>query len=136
MRAETGDKGQGTRDVSVKPIRSYQDLEIWQEGIQLVSQVYNMTKEFPREENYGLTSQMRRAAVSVPTNITEGYARNHRAELRQFLYIALGSLAELETLGIVASELGYIERDQVTTTFAQPFTRLRHRTLALLRKLR
>ena len=116
-------------------IQSYKDLEIWQEGIHLVKTVYLLTKAFPREELYGLTSQMRRAAVSVPTNIAEGYARHHRNEYRQFLYIALGSLAELETLGTVARELELITIEQLGHTLAAPISSLRNKTLALLRRL-
>lgn len=120
----------------MKPIKSYKDLEIWQEGIQFVRKIYALTNAFPREELYGLTSQMRRAAVSVPANIAEGYVRNHRAELRQFLYIALGSLAELETLSVVACQLGYITQDQFSSEIERPLPQLRYKTLALLRCLR
>ena len=120
----------------MNPIKSYKDLEIWQEGIELVGTVYKLTSTFPKDELYGLTSQMRRAAVSVPSNIAEGYARHHRPELRQFLYVSLGSLAELETLSIVAARLGYIDAKNFSTTVEQPLVRLRHKTLALLRCLR
>ena len=120
----------------MKPIKSYKDLEIWQEGIQLVNTVYTLTSRFPKEEIYGLTSQMRRAAVSVPTNIAEGYARHHRAELRQFLYIALGSSAELDTLSVVSSQGGYVSQEELSTGLDQPLTRLRYKTLALLRRLK
>ncbi len=131
---ETGDKRRGTS--GAKPINSYKDLEIWQEGVRLVSNFYKLTSDFPKEENYGLTSQMRRAAISVPANIAEGYARNHRAELRQFLYIALGSLAELETLSLIARELGYTDHSPTAVQLEQSVVQLRHRTLAFLRSLR
>jgi four helix bundle protein len=117
-------------------IKSYKDLEIWQEGIRLVREIYALTKEFPKEELYGLTSQMRRAAVSIPANIAEGYARHHRNEYRQFLYITLGSLAELETLGIVSCELTLLAPEQLTQYFDQPIASLRNKTLALLRRLK
>ena len=120
----------------MKPIRSYKDLEIWQEGIELVTTVYKLTNDFPKEELYGLTSQLRRAAVSVPANIAEGYARNHRAELRQFLYIALASLAELETLSIIAVRLGYTSQGDFSARTEQPLTQLRYKTLAFLRSLK
>lgn len=89
-------------------IRSFKDLKVWQKGIVLVKEVYKITSIFPKEEIYGLSAQMRRAAVSVPSNIAEGFRRRHDKEYKQFLNIALGSLAELETQIIIATELGYI----------------------------
>jgi len=85
----------------------YRDLEIWRKGVDLVKQTYTITKQFPNDEMYGLTSQVRRAAVSVPSNIAEGQSRHSQKEFRQFLAIALGSIAELETQMIIACELGY-----------------------------
>ena len=78
-------------------IQSYRDLKVWQEGMNLVETCYRVTKTFPKEETYGMTSQIRRAAVSIPANIAEGYGRKTRGEYIQFLYIAQGSLKELET---------------------------------------
>lgn len=92
-------------------IKSFRDLTIWNNSIVLVKTIYEVTSAFPKTELYGLTSQIRRAAVSVPSNIAEGHTRKHRAEFRQFLFIALGSLAELETQIIIASELGYIDEE-------------------------
>jgi len=83
-------------------------LRIWQIGIEVVKDIYILTKKFPKEELYGLTSQMRRSAVSIPSNIAEGFRRYHNKEYKQFLYIALGSCAELETQIIIAKELDYI----------------------------
>ena len=120
----------------MKPIKSYRDLEIWQEGIRLVNTIYKLTSTFPKDESYGLISQMRRAAVSVPVNIAEGYARNHRAELRQFLYVALGSLAELETLSIVACQLSYLSQACLSRELESSIAVLRFKTLAFLRHLR
>ena len=77
--------------------------------MQLVLDVYSLTSEFPKEEIYGLTSQIRRSAVSIPSNIAEGAARGSRKEFSQFLYVALGSLAELETQLLIAQDLGYIQ---------------------------
>jgi four helix bundle protein len=91
-----------------KDIRSFRDLNIWQKGIVLVIDVYKETQKFPREEIYGLTNQIRRAAISIPSNIAEGHIRQHRTEFKQFLSIALGSLAELETQIIISKELNYI----------------------------
>ena len=92
-------------------IKSFRDLDIWQKGIILVKDIYKKTLDFPREETYGLTSQIRRAAVSIPSNIAEGHIRQHRTEFKQFLNIALGSLAELETQIIIAKELNYISTE-------------------------
>ncbi|MGH8225777.1 MAG: four helix bundle protein [Gammaproteobacteria bacterium] len=86
--------------------RKHHELLAWQEAIKLVEQTYRMTRHFPREEAYGLTSQMRRAAVSVPSNIAEGAGRGGRKEFIQFLSVARGSLCELETQLIVAKKLG------------------------------
>ena len=78
-------------------IKNFQDLRIWQIGIEVVKDIYILTKKFPKEELYGLISQMRRSAISIPSNIAEGFRRYHNKEYKQFLYIALGSCAELET---------------------------------------
>ncbi len=78
-------------------IQSYRDLQVWQEGMNLAEACYRLTKGFPREEIYGMTSQIRRAAASIPANVAEGYGRKSRAEYIRFLYIAQGSLKELET---------------------------------------
>ncbi len=91
-----------------KNIKSFRDLNVWQKGIDLVKDVYKETKHFPREEMYGLTNQIRRAAISIPSNIAEAHIRQHRAEFRQFLSVALGSLAELETQIIISRELDYM----------------------------
>jgi four helix bundle protein len=93
-------------------IRNFKDLIIWQRGIELVKLVYTITNSFPSDEKYGIVSQMRRSAVSVPSNIAEGFMRRHNKEYRQFLYIALGSLAELETQVILSSELNFIKTEQ------------------------
>lgn len=88
-------------------MKTHKDLEIWQKGIDLVERIYKITSGFPREENYGIISQLRRAAISYPSNIAEGAARSSRKEFTQFVYIALGSLSELETQIIISSRLGY-----------------------------
>jgi len=75
-------------------IKNFQDLRIWQVGIEVVKDIYILTKKFPKEELYGLNSQMRRSAVSIPSNIAEGFRRYHNKEYKQFLYMALGSCAE------------------------------------------
>jgi len=95
-------------------IKNFQDLRIWQKGIEVVKDIYILTKKFPKEELYGLTSQMRRSAVSIPSNIAEGFRRYYNKEYKQFLYIALGSFAELETQIIIANELDYIDETDKT----------------------
>jgi four helix bundle protein len=79
------------------PLQSYRELRVWGEGMTLAEQCYHLTKTFPKEEIYGLTSQIRRAAASVPANIAEGYGRENRGDYVQFLRISQGSLKELET---------------------------------------
>ena len=91
-----------------KPLSSYRELIAWQKAIDLVTEIYSITKEFPREETYGLTSQLRRSAVSVPSNIAEGQGRATKGEFIQFLCHARGSLFELETQIVLAEKLGYI----------------------------
>ncbi|MCC6683959.1 MAG: four helix bundle protein [Bacteroidia bacterium] len=90
-------------------MKTHKDLDIWKEGIQLVLLVYEITRQFPKEEQFILTFQMRKAAVSVPSNIAEGAARNSNAQYIQFVNIALASLAELETQSIMSNLLGYCE---------------------------
>lgn len=99
-------------------IRSYQDLAVWKKAMQLVAQVYLLTKRFPREEMHGLTSQMRRAAISIPTNIAEGWGRGSKKEYIQFLRIARGSLLELETLLTIARTLRYLSQEDMQATLA------------------
>jgi four helix bundle protein len=90
-------------------MQSYKELLAWQQSMELVSSIYRATKLFPREEVYGLTSQLRRSAVSVPSNIAEGQGRARRGEFLQFLGHARGSLFEVETQLILAGELGYLQ---------------------------
>jgi len=94
----------------VKLNRGYQDLQVWHKAIALAESVYRATSNFPRDEIYGLTSQMRRASVSIASNIAEGSARNGTKEFMQFLGIALGSTAELKTQLYIAARLLYIEK--------------------------
>jgi len=97
--------------MSEKVIRSYRDLLVWQKAIGLVRDVYVLTREFPDSEKFGLASQLQRAAVSVPSNIAEGQARQHTKEFKQLLYVARGSLAEVDTQLTIAVELGFTDRD-------------------------
>jgi four helix bundle protein len=89
-------------------IRTHQDLDVWKLSIEFVTNIYKETQKFPKSELYGLTSQIRRAAISIPSNIAEGAARASRKEYIQFLYIALGSVAEIETQLIIAKNLNYM----------------------------
>ena len=91
-------------------IKSFRDLNVWKLGKKIVIDVYRITKTFPNDELYGLVGQMRRASLSIPSNIAEGFNRIHNREYRQFLYVALGSCAELETQIEIAFELGYISQ--------------------------
>ncbi len=89
--------------------RAHHDLKVWQESMSLVKMIYEISKKFPAEETYGLNSQIRRAAVSIPSNIAEGAARNGYKEFLQYLNISRGSLSEVETQLLIAKNLGYIE---------------------------
>lgn len=86
-------------------ITSYKELIVWKKAIDLVKEVYLLTEKFPKDELYGLVSQMQRAAVAIPSNIAEGYLRGHRKEYIQFLLIALGSAAELETQILICKSI-------------------------------
>lgn len=115
-------------------IKSFKDLEIWRRGVKLVEDVYAATKSFPREEMYILTSQLRRSAVSVPSNVSEGFARFHNKEYRQFLYTSLSSCAELTTQLIIASRLKYIDKtkaDELLGTIDE----ISKMTMSLIKKL-
>ncbi|MBO8128225.1 MAG: four helix bundle protein [Peptococcaceae bacterium] len=90
-------------------VRPHYNLEAWKEAITLVKAVYQLTKDFPADELYGLTSQMRRCAISIPSNIAEGAARSSRKEFAQFLSVAKGSLSKLDTQLLIAVELGYMD---------------------------
>jgi len=89
----------------------HKDLDVWKKGMDLVEKVYAMSRAFPDTERFGLTSQIRRAAVSIPSNIAEGAARKSDKELLQFLSIAIGSLAELETQYLIAIRLDFVKED-------------------------
>ncbi len=109
-------------------------MRSWQKGIEVVKNLYQLTIKFPKEEIYGLTSQMRRSAVSIPSNIVEGFRRYHNKEYKQFLYIALGSCAELETQIIIANELNYIN-ETVKTEIIEKITYICRMTVKLINKL-
>ena len=97
-------------------MKTHKDLEAWQKSMTLVTNIYGITRDYPRKEDYGITSQIRRAVVSIPSNIAEGSARNTKKEYIQFLYIALGSISELETLLLISENLQYIEKSDTHIT--------------------
>lgn len=96
-------------------IRSHKDLQVWQESMVLVTEIYRLSENFPESEKFGLTSQIRRSAISIPSNIAEGFARKGNKELIQFLYISIGSLSELETQYEIAKNLNYIKEAKEIT---------------------
>jgi four helix bundle protein len=118
-------------------VNCYRDLEVWQFGIQLTKQVYELTRTFPKHELYSLSNQMQRAAVSVPANIAEGHARSSTKEFLHHLSISRGSLAELETMLTIAEELQYCQPlstsaifqlcDRISRMMAQPRHSLKRR---------
>jgi four helix bundle protein len=89
-------------------IKTHKDLDVWKKGVVFVIEIYKITEQFPKSEVYGLSSQIRRASLSIPTNIAEGFGRNHKKELLQFLNIAMGSAAEIDTLLLISKELKYL----------------------------
>jgi four helix bundle protein len=97
----------------MEKITNYKDLRIWQKGMDIVQDIHNVTESFPKSEFYGLASQMRRCAVSIPSNIAEGFVRQYNKEYKQFLYVAFGSCAELETQLNIAKRLKYSTSDNV-----------------------
>jgi four helix bundle protein len=117
-----------------KKISGYKDLLVWQKGIALVERVYRITGVFPAEEKFGLVSQMRRAAVSIPSNIAEGQAHHTKGEFVQFISHAEGSVAELDTQLIIAVHLTYCTQAQAASSF-ELLSELRRMLNALRRKL-
>lgn len=118
----------------MEKIKSYRDLDIWKKAIEIVKEIYALTDEFPKSEIYGITSQMRRSSVSIPSNIAEGFRRQHNKEYIQFLYIALGSCAELETQITIAKELNYLTADK-EAVLLEKLDHLCRMTTNLLKKL-
>ncbi len=94
-------------------LKTYKELKVWQKSYQLCLEIYRVTAEFPKEERFGLTTQIRRAVVSVVSNISEGYGRKTTAEYVRSLYIADGSICELETQILLSGDLGYIESSRL-----------------------
>ena len=100
-------------------IETYRDLEAWQLAVKIVVEIYRVTRVFPAEEKFGLVAQLRRAAVSIPSNIAEGRGRLGAPEFRRFVSIARGSVAEVETQIVVATALGFVRADELTSLSSQ-----------------
>ena len=100
-------------------MKDYRKIQAWQRSHALTVEIYRLTKHFPKDEMFGLTSQMRRAASSIPANIAEGSGRDGDAELKRFLTIALGSASELDYFILLCGELGYIDQSLATSTAAE-----------------
>ena len=115
-----------------KTLRTHKDLDVWKKAMDLAAHVYSLTARFPKEELYGLTSQIRRSAVSIPSNIAEGAARHSRKEFIQFLHIASGSVAELETQLLLAIRMEFISSDSIISHVEE----VRKLLLGLLRSLK
>lgn len=98
-------------------MRNFRNLEIWSQGIELVKQIYLVSKEFPSEERYGLRSQITRTTVSIPSNIAEGASRNSDVEFKRFLEIAMGSLFEVETQLVIVEEIGLVTSNKLKPIF-------------------
>lgn len=115
-------------------INSYRDLLVWQRSMSLVTEVYKITQSFPSSELYALTSQIRRSAVSIPSNIAEGYGRNSTADYKRFLQIAVGSLFELQTQIEIAFNLNYVSKDIFDEIFEKA-KELDRMLLSLIKKI-
>ena len=118
-----------------KKSRSYQDLEVWKSSIELVKVIYEATKGFTSSEVYGLTNQLRKAAVSIPSNIAEGQGRISSKEFGQFLSISIGSLAEVETQLILAREIDYLAQEKLTPLLIK-IDHIRKMAKALLKSIK
>jgi len=112
----------------------YKNLKIWQSSMQLAKNLYEVTKQFPSEEKFGLISQLRRAVVSIPSNIAEGYCRSGQKEKVHFLSISIGSLAEVETQIILSQELGYIDKT-ISETLLEQVISIQKQTVSLRTKM-
>lgn len=116
-------------------IKSYTDLLVWQKAMELVVDAYGIVKAFPMKERHGLGTQLRRSAVSIPSNIAEGQSPQHRGEFRQFLYISLGSPADLDTQLIIAQRLGYL-LDSTYAVMDAKIVELQKMLSSLIKKLK
>jgi four helix bundle protein len=120
-----------TSNVSPSPsnVKTHRDLDVWKEGIELVGNVYKVLEKFPGQERYGLMDQIKRSAISIPSNIAEGAARQSSKEFIRFLYVSLGSIAELETQLIISKNLGFFSDEAIF----ENVERLKSKLLGLVR---
>jgi four helix bundle protein len=114
--------------------KNYRELIVWQDAIKIAKNVYQLTGKFPKQETYALADQIRRAAVSVPSNIAEGQARKSPGDFKRFLHIALGSLAEVDTQLVLAQEFGYLNKEDINLMDEQ-IQNLRKKLYALINSL-
>ncbi len=115
-------------------MKSHKDLDVWNRAIDLVTIIYDVTKKFPKAEIYGITNQIRRAAVSIPSNIAEGAARKHAKEFVQFLYVLLGSASELETQLLISKNLKFLSND-VSENIQKEIDAIRKMIIGLIHSL-
>lgn len=121
-------------DCVVSVLRGHKDLEVWKRSMTFVTTIYQITRDFPKDEVYGITNQMRRAAVSIPSNIAEGASRGFDKEFVQFLHIALGSLSELETQILIAGNLQYLSNVEHLTSETEMLRKLLNGLIYSLKK--
>lgn len=127
-------RGEGGPTGGRRPVHSFRDLDVWQRGVRLAGDIVRLVRGFPDLEQYGLSSQMRRAAVSVPSNIAEGWGRGSRKELLRYVAIARGSLLELQTQLLIAEDVGYASAEQARPLLGE-MDELSRMLLALTRSL-
>ena len=116
-------------------IKSFKDLTIWQRSIKLVEDIYQAMENLPKQEIYGLGSHIKKSAVSIPSNIAEGFARNYNTQYKQFLFISLGSCAELTTQLIIARNLGFINNNKADILLNE-IDEISKMTMSLIKKLK
>ena len=121
-------------EIKENKVRTHRDLDVWKKSIDLVTSIYKFTADYPKDEMYGLTSQIRRCAVSIPSNISEGSARTTKKDFSHFLAIALGSIAELETQLIISKNLNYLP-DSVLNELMSELISIRRMTLGLRKSI-
>lgn len=115
-------------------LKNFKDLKVWQKAYKLCLVIYKITGKFPNEERYGLTSQLRRSAVSIPSNIAEGYGKRTTADYTRSLYIAYGSICEIETQTLISGDLNYIE-DRTLEGLKEQIAEVERMLKALIRSL-
>jgi four helix bundle protein len=116
-------------------MKTFRELIVWQKSVELVTNIYSVTQVFPKEEIYGLTNQIRRAAVSIPSNIAEGFGRDSKKEFKRFLLISMGSIFEIQTQLEIAKNLNFFSKEEYLTTFNST-REIEAMLSALIRKLK